>query len=186
MAADIDIINAELSKLGEQPLTAVTDPSPPGRLANRTYTDIKEALLREFPWNFAVKRESLAADVAAPVWGYTTSYTLPGDCLRLIEINNTSDQDWRNEAGTIVTDMTAPLEIRYVASVLEGEFDPAFREALAARLSMEWAEPLSQSTSVGNAMATLYRNKLQVARVADGQEDRQRVIDAPDFITARF
>ena len=186
MAADIDVINAALSKLGEQALLAITDVSPAGRLANRTYADLRDALLREFPWNFAIKRASLAADAEAPEWGYAFKYNLPGGCLRLIELNNCGDEDWRNEGRTIVTDMTAPLQIRYVKNVSVDEMDATFREALASRLAMEWAEPLTQATTVVNSMATLYRNKLQVARVADGQEDRTRTIDAPDFIDARW
>ena len=63
MASDIGIINGALSKLGEVPILAVTDNTEPGRLANRTYNDIRDALLREFPWNFAIKRASLAADL---------------------------------------------------------------------------------------------------------------------------
>ena len=186
LAADIDIINAALSKLGEQALLSVADQSVPGRLANRTYKDIKEALLREYPWNFATKRIALTADAAAPVWGFDFAYNLPQDLLRLIQLDNDDDADWRNESGQIVTDKTSPINIRYVASVLEGEMDATFREALAARLAMEWAEPLSQTSTVGQQMATMYRNKLQVARVADGQEDRIKIIDAPDFIDARF
>jgi len=186
MAAGIDIINAALSKLGEQAILSVADVSVPGRLANRTYADIRDALLREFPWNFATQRASLSADVATPVWGFDYQYTLPTGCLRLIQVNTTGDEDWRNESGKVVTDMTAPLEIRYIGSVAVDNMDPTFREALAARLAMEWAEPLSQTTSVGQQMATMYRNKLQVARVADGQEDKVQLLDAPDFIDARF
>ena len=186
MSSDVDVINGALSKLGEQPILAKTDPSPPGRLANRTYNDIRDALLREFPWNFATKRGSLAAEVGAPVWGFARSFVLPSDLLRLISINNTSDQEWRNEGGKIVTDMTAPLEIKYVALVDVDLMDSTFREALAARLAMEWAEPLSQTTTVVNSMASFYRNKLQVARVADGQEDRTQVLEVNAFVDARF
>jgi hypothetical protein len=186
MAAAIDIINAALAKLGEQALLAVSDPSPPGRLANRTYNDIRDALLREYPWNFAIKRTGLAAATAAPAWGYGRAFPLPADLLRLVQVENDGDEEWRNEDGTIVTDMASPLNILYVASVIEGKMDATFREALAARLAMEWAEPLSQTSSVGQQMATLYKNKLQVARTADGQEDRIRTVDAPDFTTARW
>lgn len=186
MASDIDVINSALSKLGEQPILAVGEASPAGRISGRTYDDIRDALLREFPWNFATKRASLAANVVAPVWGFARKFVLPADNLRLIEINNSGDQEWRNESGTIVTDMTAPLEIRYVARVPVDSMDSTFREALAARLAMEWAEPLAQTSTVVNSMAAFYRNKLQVARVADGQEDRLQIIDAPDFIDSRF
>lgn len=186
MASDINIINAALSKLGAQPILAVSDPSPEGRIANRTYNDIRDALFEEYAWNFATKRTSLASDPTAPKWGFARAFNLPGGLLRLIELNNSSDQDWRNESGTIVTDITAPLEIRYIALVPAESMPATFREALAARLSMEWAEPLSQSTGVVQTMATFYRNKLNVARIADGQSDRRKVIDAPDFIDARF
>ena len=186
MASDIDIINGGLSKLGEHPIVAIDDPSPAGRLANRTYADIRDALLREFPWNFATKRASLAAETATPVWGFSYSYALPTDCLRHIEINNCEDQDWRNEGGRIVTDLTPPLGGRYVALVSSDAMDATFREALSAKLAMEWAEQLTQSTAVVEAMIALYRNKLQVARTADGQTGRLRTIDAPDFIDARF
>lgn len=186
MAADIDIINAALTKLGEITLLSVADVSPAGRLANRTYADIRDSFLRQYTWNFATKRASLAAESEAPEWGFLRTFNFPSDFLRLIEIKNEGDEDWRNEGNAIVTDIVAPLKIKYVARVLEGEMDATFREALAARLAMEWAEPLAQSTTLTNTMATLYRNKLQVARAADGQEDRIRVIEASDFINARF
>jgi len=186
MAADIDIINAALSKLGEQAILAVTDASAPGRLANRTYADIRDALLREFPWNFATKRASLAADPVAPTWGFARKFNLPSDCLRVVELNNDADEDWRNEGRTIVTDITAPLQIIYIGSAQVDAMDSTFREALAARLAMEWAEPLSQTSSVVSAMSALYKNKLRVARVADGHEDSTREVSAPSFINARF
>lgn len=186
MAADIDIINAALSKLGEQPLLVITDNSPPGQLANRTYDDLRDALLGEFPWNFATKRASLAASVDTPEWGFDFQYNLPGDLLRLVEVNDAVDTGWRNEGGKVVTNMEAPLEIKYIGSVEVGQMNATFRDALAARLAMEWAEPLSQTTTVVESMVSFYRNKLQVARVSDGQEDQIRLMDYPDFIQARF
>lgn len=186
MAADIDIINAALSKLGEVTITSVADVSPAGRIANRTYADIRDALLRQYPWNFATKRASLAADAEAPEWGYDYAFTLPAGCLRLIEVNAAATDQWRNEGGKVVTDLTAPLEIRYVEEVAVDQMDATFREALAARLAMEWAEPLSQTSTVVDAMASMYRNKLQVARTADGQEDRIQTIEANTFIDARW
>lgn len=185
-ASDITVINTALRKLGEQPLTARTDPSPPGRIANATYDEIRDSLLREAAWNFATKRTRLAADATAPDWGYDNQYTLPSDFLRLMEIYNTSDIEWRLEGNKILTNLDAPLKIIYIASVAENEMDVAFREALSARCAMEWAEALSQTSTVGDQMAAIYRNKLQIAKTADGQEDRQRTIDAPDFILSRF
>lgn len=187
MAAEIDLINSGLAKLGEQALLSVTDDSPAGRLANRHYPDLRDALLREYPWNFATRRASLAAETTAPDWEFANSYPLPSDCLRVVALNNPDMISWRNENRRILTDLSAPLQIKYVAQITDvNAMDPAFRDTLAARLAMEWAEPLAQTTTVQNAMSTLYRNKLQVARVADGQEDDQQILDAPSYIDARF
>jgi hypothetical protein len=101
-------------------------------------------------------------------------------------VNNTDDQEWRNESGRVVTDIEAPLQIKYVASVPVDSMDSTFREALAARLAMEWAEALTQTSSVVNSMAEMYRNKLRVARTSDGQSDRIRTIEYPGFIESRF
>ena len=186
MASDIQIVNNALDKLGEQPIGSFADQSVPARLANRSYVDLRDALLREFPWNFAIKRVALAADVTAPTWGFARAFTLPSDNLRLIELDNEDDYDWRNEDGKILTDHSAPLNIRYVASVTEGKMDATFRECLSARLAMEWAEPLSQTTSKGEQMAARCKNKLQVARTADGQTGRVRTLAAQDFLDVRY
>ncbi|MGB0972212.1 MAG: hypothetical protein ACPGVG_14825 [Mycobacterium sp.] len=186
MASDIDIINAGLRKLGEQPIVTRTDQSPQARLAHGTYDEIRDALLRGTPWNFATKRESLSADSAAPSWGYERQFTLPSDCLRLVDVNNASDAEWRLESGKVLTDLGAPLQIVYVARVSENEMDVAFREALAAKCALEWAEALSQTSTVAQQMGSVFGLAIQHAKTADGQEDRQRKIEQNSFVTSRF
>ncbi len=185
MASDIDVINSALNKLGEPTITSVADNNRVSRLANRDYPIIRDALLRQYDWNFATRRASLAADAEAPEWGFSFQYPLPSEFLRLIMVRNSSDREWRIEGRFILTDLSAPLEILYVKRVAVDDFDPAFYEALAQLLAMEWAEAITQTTSVADQMATFYRNKLQVARTADGQEDREQNITASGFIDAR-
>ena len=74
MASETEIANAALDKLGEPPLTSFDDESRGARLAKRTYADLRDALLREYPWNFAMHRAELAADEDGPEWGYTYRY----------------------------------------------------------------------------------------------------------------
>ena len=186
MATDIQIINIALTKLGEQPITSLSGLSETEKLASRTYQYQMESLLSEFPWNFAIKRAAVTADASPPAWGFARRYAIPGDLIRLVEVSNESDYPWKNEGGWILTDMESPVNIRYVYLAPESSFSPEFVEALAARLAMEWAEPLSQTASLVNQMAELYKNKLRVARVADSQSDRIEPADFPDFIDARF
>jgi len=186
MASDVDIINAGLRKLGEQPITSRTDQSPQARIANATYEEIRDALLRGSPWNFAMKRISLAADTAKPAWGFARQFTLPSDNLRLYTVNNGSDEEWRKEGNTIVTDLDAPLQIIYVGRVSENDMDIAFREALASRCAYEWAESLSQTGTVVDQMQSQFQEALRVAKTADGQEDKQRKIEQNSWITERY
>lgn len=186
MASDIDIVNAALSKLGERRILNFADKSPAGRIAARTYPDLRDAMLREFPWNFATTRAALSASTEAPAFGFAFAYPLPADLLRLIEVSNVDEEKWRNESGEIVTDKTAPLNIRYVARVLEGQMDATFREVLATRLALAWAESLSGTTSLTQELGVLYRNALQVARGTDGHEDQIQELEESSFILARF
>ena len=176
MASDVGIANAALGKIGAGTLIALTDDSPEGRLANRTYAELRDQLLRSHPWNFATLRVSLAASSTAPVWEYDNAFLVPADFLRLIDVSNPQLQAYRVERtsaeGTIiVTDIGAPLKIKYIAQVTDAnKFDASFREALAALLAREWAEPLTGITALGQNMAALYDKKLQEAKGVDGQE----------------
>ncbi len=173
MPSDVEIVNAALVKIGEQAILSFADPSEPARLATRTFAELRDALLREAPWNFASKRAELAAEVTAPVWGFALSYPLPTDFLRLIEINNPGRYPFRIEQNRIINDADS--------------MEAAFRDALAARLALEWAERLTGTTTMVQQLAMIYKRSLAVALAIDGQEDDQRQLDPePSFITSRF
>ena len=187
MASETEIANAALDKLGEPPLTSFDDESRGARLAKRTYADLRDALLREYPWNFAMHRAELAADEDGPEWGYTYRYPLPADFLRQIEIYNPNAAEWRMEGGAILTDLGAPLQLRYIRRITDvNAMDFDFREALSARLAMEWAQALTQDGSTVERMAALYEAKLRTARAADGHEEEPRALETTTFIDARW
>ena len=175
MASAVGISNAALGKIGAGTLLALTDASPEGRLALRTFAELRDQLLRAHPWNFATKRASLAASSTAPVWEYDNAYVVPSDFLRVLDVSNPQLMDYRVErvedATVIVTDISAPLKIKYTAQITDADsMDPSFREALSALLAREWAEPLTGITSLGQQAAAMYDKKLQEAKAVDGQE----------------
>ena len=187
MASDVTIVNVALSRLGASAILAFGDSSVAGRLATRTFAETRDALLREYPWNFASKRASLAAEVTPPIWGFARSFVLPFDFARLIEVDNPEDWPWKLEKGRVLTDLTAPLLIRYVELITDADaMDPDFRDCLSSRLAWEWAEPISGTTTLTEQMAKHYVNKLQVARTADGPENKQGIIESCSFIRSRF
>ena len=118
------IANYALSKLGEEPMLLLTDDTKPARLLNRIFDQVRDAELRRFRWKFSLKRAELLALVDAPLWGYSLQYPLPADFMGLIQVNDIylrplSKQavPWSLEGGNLLTDILAPVKIRYIAQI---------------------------------------------------------------------
>ena len=192
MATEIDVINTALSSLGEGPISTLSDGVPAARLANRTYADYRDDLLRDYAWNFATLRFSLSASATAPLFEFDNAYLLPSDYLRLISggINNPNNKDYRVEytsAGPqVVTNIAAPLQGKYVAQITTmGLWDPKARDLLSAKLALEWAEAVTGSDSKAQLLAQTFREKQVIARVIDAQEDFIREGSPNGWIDAR-
>lgn len=191
MTTDVTIVNAALIRLGETTIAALSDATKPARLANAIYADLRDAVTRAHPWNFALVRAEVTANASAPTWGYANAYDLPDDpyCLRVLRVAGEDECDgrWTVEGRQIVSDLPSPIRILYLRRISDpADADPLFREALAARLARELAEPLGKSTSLQQAMAELYEGKLREARSVDGQEGTPEILTADSWLTARF
>ena len=82
MASEVEICNEALTALGENPILSLTDNSKAARLCNLKYANKRDYLLRRYLWNFAVKRITLAPDVATPEFEFSAQFTLPVDCIQ--------------------------------------------------------------------------------------------------------
>ena len=193
MASDISVVNRALHKLGVSRIVAFTDTTKQGILANDTFAEYRDSMLRAHPWNFAIDRAALAADATAPAWGFDARYALPEGatpCLRVLEVEGGDENSgrWTVEGRFIITSLTAPINIRYIKRITDANsMDAMFREALSARLSMEWATTLTHDAQIQNDMTRLYNSlKLPEARSIDGQEDIAVQIEACEWIESRF
>ena len=57
----VNIANQALANLGEDPITAFTDPTKRARIVNEHYPTIRDATLQAHPWTFALQRTTLLA-----------------------------------------------------------------------------------------------------------------------------
>ena len=85
MASVVDICNGALNQLGASTILTLTEDSKNARLLNARYTQVRDSLFRNI-LGIVYKRVELAADTATPAWGFSSQYTLPTDCLRLLRI----------------------------------------------------------------------------------------------------
>lgn len=183
-ASDVEICNAALTKLGADTITSLTDNNNRARVMNLRYASVRDAELRRRRWKFSIKRASLPALSTAPLSDYSYQYQLPIDYIRLIEggdIQSIADlTDYRTangqalysiEGSVILTDLTAPLNIRYLARIVDVSlWDAAFAEACASRLAYENCERLTQSDSKRQLAQADYRMAITEAMRAGAIE----------------
>jgi hypothetical protein len=189
MASDVGIASAALRKIGQPPITAFTEDSKAGRLANARFSELRDALLEKHPWNFAMKRASLSASTTSPDWGYANAFPLPTDYIRVFEVNGENEESgkWKVENGEIVTDLSAPLDIRYVYRVTDANrMTAGFREALASVCAADWAEDITGDDSVVEIAERKMRIAVAQARSNDGQEGFPDQIEADEWLDARY
>jgi hypothetical protein len=152
MASITDICNQALGRLGAETITGLDDASPSARFCNVYYTQTRDEVLRAHPWNFAIKRQTLTSSGAADS-GWSYKYTIPNDCLRVLQLNGFEDYEARDkfgiEARYLVTDEDT-ANIKYIARIEDVNlYDPVFIEALAVKLASKLATCLSGSRNAG-------------------------------------
>lgn len=182
--SDISIVNLALTKLGEARIISFGDDTKAARTMTALYEITRDAELRRRKWRFSLKRAALPALTSSPEFGYAYAYQLPSDCLSILSVGDVAPgvdmSDYRTgidmglyslEGRQILTDMGAPLNLRYKARISDpSQFDIAFVAALASRLAYEAAEDLTQSAAKRQQAGEDYKVALREAVAANAIE----------------
>jgi hypothetical protein len=190
----IGLCNLSLSHIGAGAISAINESSSEAIQCSLHYDNALDFVLRDYPWNFATRRVSLAASTDTPPdeWGY--AYSLPSDCLWsrrivvngaptdplfVVEINSAGD-------GKLLLTNEATAVLQYTARVTETTlFDPMFTETLSWKLASMIAFPLTKSSELWNACQTMYMNMKSAAQRADANEGYAETPANADWIEAR-
>lgn len=193
MASVVEICNSSLNQLGASTILSLTENSKNGRLCNARFNTIRDSVLRSHPWNSAIKRQSLAADTVNPDWGFAKQYTLPSDCLRVLQIKNFSS-NYKIEGRKILTNDDS-CQLVYVAAITDpNEMDVLLRETISAALAADIAYAVTANATLAARMTEKFQFKLSEARHADAGEGYNTDaslgptdnISAEDFINSRL
>lgn len=170
MASVIQVANRALTKLGSARITSLSDDVKAARSISSCFEDLRDDELRTSRWQFAMKRTTMAALADAPTFGYQYQYALPSDFLRLDMINDefpaavmdnyigAETLDYTIEGNLILTDIAAPLKLRYISRIEDpNQWDVNFREMLASRIAAEICEDLTQSDTKKQAAWNDYK-----------------------------
>lgn len=184
------ICNSALIKIGLDRISALSDDVQRAIYCNEQYAKLRDEVLFSHPWNFAVTMATFSATVNTPIFDYSTEYTIPSDCLRILDIYG--EPEWEvglNAAGTakVLLANRTSAKVRYIAQVTDTTlFTPAFDEALAARIAADLAYGLVQSISLQDQMFKVYQQLLSQARSFDAQEKSAREVKSDDWLNSRF
>lgn len=182
---DVEICNSALRKLGVATITALSDDTDGARACNGQYDKIRDRLLREHPWNFAVKRVALVLTVNTPAFGYTYEFSLPSDCLRILE-TDPEDSEWQREGATVVSNDSV-LSVRYIAKITDvTKFDTGFAELLALELAHDICYTLTVSNTLKEQLMQEIKDRKREARTMDAQEGQIRQIQANQWRNSRY
>lgn len=196
----VAICNRALDLLGANPIASLEDDAAAARWLARNWTAARDATLAAYPWNCAMRRAVLAADAAAPAWGHARAFTLPEGpesatvpayCLRARAVlggwPEPGGAPWKVEGRKILTDLTAPLYVRYTARVEDpAQFDAELADALALRLAADAAVAITGNAELAKAMRDAFAGVLRAARLSDAQEDTPEDATADDWLNARL
>ena len=173
----LQIINKALIKCG-LPLAASIEDCDWN--ASYFFEMARDECLRSFAWGFAQKFVQLSsADL--PEHGFSRSYAMPDDCLRVIDAR--CMHDLRSPkvrqvrvVGRHIYSNVSPFYLRYISSGIPiDEYPPDFCDVLACRLAQEIAALSAQSMALVPQRAQMYQLAMANAQATDARENFERV-----------
>lgn len=190
MADYVSAANAALSLLGEDDqLRDPNEDSHAARSVRAVWDIVRKAVLRDHPWNFAIKRIDLAAVPNVVTYPRQSAFRRPDGFLRLLEVLDPAcaRDRFNNEGAYILADTAGPLWIRYVGDVPDpGNWDDLFVAAFAARLAFQIADRITGDRGRKADAWSTYEAALASAKGVDAKEDPPVVPEESDWVTARY
>ncbi len=154
MAAEVDIVNKALSKLGEARISSLDDPSDVAALAASIYGTVRDDVMGDHNWHFAKHRVKLSRLAEKPAFEWAYKYLMPSDCLRILQagpwpvlnLDGLVAEDrsaWTLEGRHILSNYGPTLNLIYLRREEDvAAYPPSFVEVLACKLAVEMSERL--------------------------------------------
>ena len=208
----VAICNLALGWLGGDLIISLDDPSVEAKLCKANYELLRDAVIEEREWTFAVKRLEPAGLVAGPLYGFDKAFQIPPEVIRVLQVSRAGEVidgtiiegsflsatrggtgtgretriEWNREADMIFANNSDRIFIRALIRIEDTtKYSPSFDQALAARLAMELAIPITNSRTLQKDMASLYVEKMRLAAATDGMQGRSQNVRADAFTVVR-
>ncbi len=185
MPTDVEIAKMALLECGAETISALTDTTERARACNTAWPFVRKAVLGMYSWNYPTKRALLDEDATEPIWDYATRYALPSDCLRVLEVDTTSD--WRVENGFIVTDETGDdLGVRYVYDEDDpSDFPPPLVDALVLGMAYKIMQRVTADKALRDRIERQWLSWVAECKALDGSEQSDAEMEDDTWVSCR-
>lgn len=123
-----------------------------------------------------------------PLMDYENLYPLPGDCLRVLSLEDElPGEHWTTQGRFLLCNRTSPISLRYTTRLeVYSEYDSLLVSAFAARLAAELAEEITQSTSKRQLALAELDEVLEEAKKANAREQTPSEPIESEWLTERL
>ncbi len=183
----VAIANGGLQRLGATRVESLTQNHPNARSMNAAFDRVIKAEIRRYGWNFAIKRDSIAADGTGPVWGDWNRFSLPNDYIRLLRDDESGGAvDWKIEGLYVLSRDASPLEFRYLAHVADPNYyDSLFVEAVECKLAMVTCIEITGSHTRAAGIGKDYEDAIAEAKRVGALEKEAQEFPEDEWLSAR-
>lgn len=176
--------------LSELLIPAITDldseTNASAKVVRTHFAATRDAMQRQFPWNFCEREKTLDPDPDATAsFRFTYSYVLPPDCLAARSLHCVNRRDWKVVGRRILTCAGPQIKLVYTARVVEvPQWDALFRIAFVLALALACKQLCKDQKRI--AQITDAADKaLRAAWPVDAAEGTPDELPMADVIAAR-
>lgn len=200
MASQNSIANHALDLVGEPSISDISDTTERAVRLLAAWDDTRDAALRARNWRFSIARDSLSALSSTPAWGFDYQYQIAGDVVRVIQVDqyfpappSLSDYvggdtaPYRIEQDKILTDIAAPLKVRWVLNSIDvGLWDPCFARVMACDLADRVSIRLTESETMKSRIKAERMDALREATRANAIEQPPTAFGESSWVASRL
>lgn len=115
---DLSLINAALTRTGNDPITSLSDGTTESVVAAQNYAEIVGQMLGDYPWRFCTTQQALNLLVERPPEPYLYSFQLPNDVLLLRDLRQCGEPIEYQQVGQTVQTRTKPSDADPVGTAI--------------------------------------------------------------------
>lgn len=172
-ASQVVMVNQALVMLGtSKTIASMTDPVPAAKIARTIWDQVRDTVLVDHPWNFALSRGTLALSATyTPANEYDFAYELPADCLRWLPWQEDHPDYFlaEQEGAYLLSNAEAPLYARWIVRIEEiTRWSQGFRDAMTARLARYLAKAVTGQSGMIDRADAEYERAISAAKRQDG------------------